>query len=233
VVPQVVLSVHVPVATVLGLSREPGHLEGYGPISAEHVRLLRPKAFRRVMVDATSGRPVAVDDRPVPADPDPGAAQRQVLDMLRPDVVTDRAEPQHDPSARLARLVDVRDRRCCGPGCSSTRTHRDHLEPFPVGPTAAWNLGRLSDRCHQAKHAGWGLERHDDGSVTWLSPLGRTYHRPSPHRPPPRVDVYADPPPPLPPPAPSPVVDAAPPRTSEAPDGGVAARPPLPDDPPF
>ena len=49
------------------------------------------------------------------------------------------------------------------------------------GPTAAWNLTCLSRRCHQAKHNGWTLTRHDDGSVTWLSPLGRTYNKPSPH----------------------------------------------------
>ena len=40
--PQVVLHVHVPMATVLGLSSESGHLDGYGPISAAHVRALRP-----------------------------------------------------------------------------------------------------------------------------------------------------------------------------------------------
>ena len=247
VTPHVVLNVHVPVATVLGLSREPGHLDGYGPISAEHVRLLRPRAFRRVMVDARSGRPIAVDDRAVAADPDPPVARQQVLDMLRPDVVVDRAEPQHDPSARLARLVDVRDRRCSGPGCSCTRTHRDHLVPHPLGPTAAWNLGRLSDRCHQAKHAGWTLQRHDDGRVTWLSPLGRTYRRPSPHRPPPQVDLYGDLPPLRPPPAPSPTAGelraasepedllgrAAPAGPAPEDSDDTAARPVLPDDPPF
>ena len=49
------------------------------------------------------------------------------------------------------------------------------------GPTAAWTLTCLSRRCHQAKHNGWTLTRHPDGSVTWLSPLGRTYNKPSPH----------------------------------------------------
>ena len=38
---------------------------------------------------------------------------------------------------------DLRDVRCCGPGCSSSHTHRDHL-PYPLGPTSAGNLGRLS-----------------------------------------------------------------------------------------
>jgi hypothetical protein len=192
---QVVVNVHVPVSTVLGLSREPGSMEGYGPISAEHVRLLRPYSWRRVMVGASDGRPVAVDDRSTRLADDPEAARAQVVAMLQPAVVVDADEPQHDPSARLARLVDVRDVRCCGPGCSSSHTHRDHLNPYPLGPTSAGNLGRLSPRCHRAKHAGWLLTRHPDGSVTWTSPLGRVYQRPSPHEPPPHVDLWQDLPP--------------------------------------
>jgi len=192
---QVVLNVHVPVATVLDLSHSPGTLDRYGPISAEHVRLLRPHSWRRVLVDATSGRPVALDDALTSVPEDPHLARQQVVDRLVPEVVVDADEPQHDPSARLARLVDVRDVHCCGPGCSGTHTHRDHLVPFPLGPTSAANLGRLSPRCHRAKHAGWTLVRHLDGSTTWTSPVGRSYHRPSPHDEPPHVDLDADLPP--------------------------------------
>ena len=202
----VVLNVLVPVSTVLDLSREPGSLGRYGPISAEHVRLVRPHSYRRVLVDATSGRPIAVDDRTTPVDPDPHAARQQVLDMLRPDVITDADEPQHDPSAHLARLVDVRDVHCCGPGCSSTRTDRDHLIAYPEGPTSARNLGRLSRRCHLAKHHGWALARHLDGSTTWTSPLARPYSRPGPHQPPPEVDLFQ----PLPPLRRRPTVTAVP-----------------------
>ena len=190
-----VLNVHVPVSTVLDLSREPGSLDRYGPISAEHIRLLRPRSWRRVMVDSHSGRPLAVDDRLTPVADDPHTARQQILAMLTPDVITDVDEPQHDPSSRLARLIHLRDPHCCGPGCSSTRTDNDHLIPHPQGPTSPRNLGRVSRRCHRAKHAGWTLERHPDGSVTWTSPLHRTYHRPSPHTPPPHIDLTTDPPP--------------------------------------
>jgi hypothetical protein len=189
----VVLNVHVPMATVLDLSQEPGALDRYGPISAQHARLLRPRRYRRVLVDGDTGRPVAVDDRSTPVDQD--RLVEQVRRALRPEVVVDADEPQHDPSARLARLVDLRDVHCCGPGCSSTRTDRDHLEPWPAGPTSAANLGRLSARCHAAKHAGWRLVRHPNGSTTWTSRYGRTYRRPSPHAPPPQVDPYAEAPP--------------------------------------
>lgn len=224
---QVVLNVHVPVSTVLDLSRAPGSLDRYGPISAEHVRLLRPHSWRRVLVDATSGRPLALDDHPARVAQDPQEARQQVLDRLTPEVVTDVAEPQHDPSARLARLVDARDVRCCGPGCSSTHTHRDHLDPYPAGPTSAANLGRLSPRCHRAKHAGWTLVRHADGSTTWTSPVGRTYDRPSPHAPPPHVDLRAD----LPPVRPRPPAHAGPPRAWDAEPSADTDAPLLPDPP--
>jgi hypothetical protein len=164
-------------------------------VPAEHVRLLRPKSYRRVLADAHTGRPIAVDDHPTAVDPDPQTARTQIQQMLTPATVLDADEPQHDPSARLARLIDLRDVHCCGPGCAATRTDRDHLDPYPHGPTNADNLGRLSPRCHAAKHADWTLQRHPDGSVTWHSGLGRTYHRPSPHRPPPQADLHNPPPP--------------------------------------
>jgi hypothetical protein len=183
------------VSTGLDLSRAPGSLDRYGPVSAEHVRLLRPASLRRVMADARTGRPIAVDDRTTPAATDPEGLREQVTAMLAPAVVRDVEEPQHDPSARLARLVDTRDVHCCGPGCSSSRTERDHLTPYPTGPTSAANLALESPRCHHAKHNGWTLERHPDGSTTWSSPLQRRYWRPSPHIPPPQVDLWQDPPP--------------------------------------
>lgn len=181
----VVFNVHVPVATVLERGRQPGHVDGYGEISAEHVQLLLPHAsLRPVYVDAETGQPLKVSDESVPAAGDVEAARQRVLAMLRPTVASDVTEPQHDPSAGLARLVDARDRRCAGVGCSSTRCDRDHLVPYPEGPTAVGNLGLKSRRCHRAKQHGWTMVRHPDGSVTWTSPLGRLYERPSPHVPP-------------------------------------------------
>ena len=233
---QVVVNVHVPMATVLELSREPGTLDRYGPVSAEHVRLLRPHAFRKVLVDSLSGKPLSVDDRTVRAAPEASARREQLMSMLAPTAVTNADEAQHDPSQPLARLVDLRDAHCCGPGCSSTRTDRDHHEPWPAGPTAERNLGRLSRRCHRAKHHGWTLLRHQDGGTTWTSPLARSYDRPGPHRPPPRVDLWADPPPSRPRP------QVPPPRwTVGRPDqeGGATPPPtgakpaPEPEEPPF
>ena len=109
--------------------------------------------------------------------------------MITPVWAVDRAEPQHDPSAALSRLVDLRDQRCCGPGCSITvgHTQRDHNLRWPQGPTAAWNLSVKSARCHRAKHAGWQVTIDDGGAARWVSPLGRTYGRISPWEPPPSI----------------------------------------------
>ncbi|MFN2522101.1 MAG: DUF222 domain-containing protein, partial [Mycobacteriales bacterium] len=183
--PRVVFTVHVPVTTVLERGRQPGFVDGYGEISAEHVRLLRPHASLRCLyVDATTGTPVDEGAELLPPAADVEAVRERVAHMLQPIVHADVVEPQHDPSAGLARLVDLRDRHCSGVGCSSTRCDRDHLRAWPEGPTAADNLGLKSRRCHRAKHNGWTMVRHPDGSVTWTSPLGRVYRRPSPHVPP-------------------------------------------------
>lgn len=203
-------------------------MDGYGEISSEHVRLLLPHAsLRPVYVDATTGQPVDVGDGAVPAAGDGEAARQRVLAMLRSVVHVDEVEDQHDPSAGLARLVDARDRWCTGPGCSSSRCHRDHLVPHPDGPTAVGNLGLKSERCHAAEHHGWTMVRHLDGSVTWTSPLGRTYRRPSPHTPPPPATSRR-----LVRPSPAPqLADDDEPEPPAAP----APRPPtgLPDEPPF
>ncbi len=261
----VVVHVHVPMATALGLSDEPGDLAGYGPISAGTVRLLLPDArLRRVLVDACSGQPLHVDARTTaparrrarPTSPttsptasrtvDPAAgvtasptacspASRPVsptagvttsppatspasraaaltasptashppeqarsvertlrealLGMLddRPFLLDETPEPQYRPSRPLARLVQVRDQHCSGPGCSrpTTDADLDHRTPWPLGPTSAGNLAPLSRRCHRAKTATWSLSRARDGSHTWTSPVGRTYVVTPPWRPPP------------------------------------------------
>jgi hypothetical protein len=182
-----IINVHVPVTTVLERGNEPGELGGYGPISAEHVRLMRPDArFRRVFVDSRTGQPVGLDTDLQPAAEDAEAAVARVMAMLRPAVIAHVAEPQHDPSRELRRFVEVRDLRCRGVGCSlpAHRCHQDHRIPYPAGPTSAGNLGAYSSRCHRAKHSGWAVVIGPDGSTTWISPLGRRYTRPPAYDPP-------------------------------------------------
>lgn len=74
--PAVVVQVHVPMATALGLSDAPGHLEGYGPVSAGSVRLMLPSArLRRVVVDELTGEPVHVEARTRRVSTSPAAAR--------------------------------------------------------------------------------------------------------------------------------------------------------------
>lgn len=179
------VTILVPAATVLATSVAPGELAGYGPISAEHVRMLLPDArLRRALVDTDTGQPIMLEatattsGQPLPA-------------LLGPLVVTDPAEPHHDPSPRLRRFIDLRDLHCRGVGCTlpARRCHKDHRIPYPAGPTTAGNLEALSASCHRAKHNGWRIAIGPEGGTTWTSPLGRTYRRPAPHEPPPAAPV--------------------------------------------
>ncbi len=101
----------------------------------------------------------------------------------------DQPEPQHDPSAALARLVRLRDRGCDGIGCSvpASRCELDHHQPWPDGPTNAANLKARSQRCHHAKHKGWTVVQQPDGTTTWTSPATRTYRTHPRWAPPPRI----------------------------------------------
>ncbi len=171
----------VPVETALGLTDNPAELVNYGPITAGHsTELLAAAELRKACTELRTGRIVAVEDATTPAGPSLEATLLTMVD--RPGTLEHRDEPQHDPSAGLARFVHLRDPRCTGPGCATPAQHcdLDHLIAYPTGRTTANNLGPVSRRCHNAKtHGGWILQPHPDGSVTWTSPLGRTTTRPS------------------------------------------------------
>ncbi len=180
----VTMYVHVPVTTVLDLDQRTGYVEGLGIVPAFQARLLRPVAsLARLWVDHRSGVPLGVDPEPDPPPRDPRTPEQvrqRLLGMLRPTAIHDDAEPRHDPSRALRRLVEIRDQRCDGPGCATParRCELDHGVAYAEeGPTGVWNLYGRSPRCHHAKHDGWTVVRHPDGSSTWTSPTGRTYHR--------------------------------------------------------
>lgn len=187
--------IHVPVATALGLSDEPGVLAGYGPLPAALVRELLPDAeLRKVCLDGSTGRVVGTDRRVVPPTGCPEELRRALLAMVE-DVTTVDAtpEPRHDPSAALARDVRLRDASCDGPGCSvpAARCELDHDLRWPDGPTSFGNLQPRSQRCHHAKHSGWTVIRDLDGTSHWTSPGGRTYTVPTRDRPPPAIPADA------------------------------------------
>jgi hypothetical protein len=100
------------------------------------------------------------------------------------------SEPDHDPSRGLRDFTALRDRNCDGPTQSRSPAEacdRDHDEPFPAGPTAAWNLACRSRRTHQLKHYGWTPIRTGTSTV-WTSPAGQVVEVPHHRRPAPGVD---------------------------------------------
>jgi hypothetical protein len=181
------INLHLPMATALDLTDAPGVLDGYGPLQAARIRQLLPDArLREVYVDSHSGVPLGAQPKAAP--PQLGQARLDSLvRRLRPVTLVDQAEPQHDPSAALAEFVKLRDQRCSGPGCTMpvSRCDLDHEREWPDGPTAEWNLADKSRRCHGAKHHGWDVTRHPDGSTEWTSPTGGVYTSRSAWQPPP------------------------------------------------
>ncbi|MCW2571230.1 MAG: endonuclease, partial [Frankiales bacterium] len=182
---------HVPVATALGVSDEPGVLDGYGPLPAPLVReLLTDAELRKVCVDARTGRVVAAEHRTVPPTGSPDALRRALLTMVDTATTIDPTpEPRHDPSTTLARDVRLRDPQCDGPGCAmpAGQCELDHHIPYPDGPTSFTNLRPRSQRCHHAKHHGWTVTIDPDGTSHWTSPHRRTYTIPTRDRPPPTI----------------------------------------------
>ena len=155
-----VAQVHVLVdlAVLLGLSDNPGHLEGYGPLTAKAVRDLAFSSgsiWRRLITD-----------------PDTGA-------VIKEDPHTYR------PTADTARHVRARHRRCTFPNCSmpARRCDLDHADAFNHsnprngGKTTRINLHPLCRMHHLLKTAGiWTPRISRDGrTVHWTNT--RTGHQ--------------------------------------------------------
>jgi hypothetical protein len=145
------VNVVVGIETLLGLSHEPGHLDGYGPICAEQTRrIAHAHAARwRFLLTATDG------------------------------AVVDASSRTYTPAAAIKHLTKLKHTTCAFPNCAmpADRCDLDHGVPFHKGgPTTAGNLAPLCRRHHNHKSFGhWNLTRHDD-TITWTSNhTGRTY----------------------------------------------------------
>jgi hypothetical protein len=88
--------------------------------------------------------------------------------------------------------VRARAPRCEWPACGRRACHDnltgdtpacdlDHDQPWPYGPTSAFNLVPLCRRHHRIKQLSWTKHRRPDGSIRWTSPTGRTWTTPAPH----------------------------------------------------
>lgn len=85
----------------------------------------------------------------------------------------------YQPSARLRRLVQVRDHECTFPPCSRAARDSDFEHALPYdqgGRTDACNAGARSRRCHQVKQMpGWDVTQPRPGWHQWTTPTGRAY----------------------------------------------------------
>ncbi len=98
----------------------------------------------------------------------------------------------HDPPARMAEMVRLRDEACVYPRCGrpSVRCDLDHTEEYvpmdeggPPGQTRPANLAPLCRRHHRAKTFGdFTYRRLDDGSYEWTLPSGVTIRSDPPER---------------------------------------------------
>ncbi|WP_159801808.1 HNH endonuclease signature motif containing protein [Arthrobacter zhaoguopingii] len=147
--PQVLVT--VPVLSLLGESKMPGDLEGYGPIPASIARKLAANApsLLRLLTDPVDSAVLDVGRR-------------------RYRVPTD-----------LKTYLRARDKTCRYPGCnrSAATADLDHTVPWEDGgSTRPGNLACLCPKHHRMKHeAGWSVRQHPGGVLAWTSPTGRNY----------------------------------------------------------
>ncbi|MET0830697.1 MAG: DUF222 domain-containing protein [Microbacterium sp.] len=149
------IHVTIPVTTAAGVDEQPALLSGYGPVDADLVRCLMATtpAWNRVLVDVSTGAPVAVQ-------------------RYRPS-----AELRLFVDARDERC------RFPGCTMKPWRCDADHtIDAALGGPTCAGNLANFCRRHHVLKHSSpWRVEQVGGGRLQWTSPTGRVYtdHVPS------------------------------------------------------
>ncbi|PSK98686.1 uncharacterized protein DUF222 [Haloactinopolyspora alba] len=144
----VTVDVTVPLATLIGLDEHPGHLEGYGPVPADVARHLSASGVWRW-----------VGTHPVTG------------------AVLSHGRTRYTPTQDLIDHVVLRDRTCKAPGCDAPAqvSELDHTLRYPLGPTAAHNLGLTCTRHHRHKHrSNCRVDQPSPGVFRWRSPTGRT-----------------------------------------------------------
>src|SRR3954452_21412438 len=146
------INVVISADTLLCLDDQPGHLTGYGPITADTARRLaadRSGTWRRLLTD-----------------PDSGA----LLDI---------SEHRYRPAQRLRDFVAARDDVCAFPTCNQPgyRCEYEHTTAYSQGGSTCRCNGALACRRHnQCKlHTGWSYVRNADGSFTWTTDTGHSY----------------------------------------------------------
>jgi hypothetical protein len=154
------VQVTIAATTLAGVDEAPADLDGHGPLDPDVARGLAARAagWSRLFLDAGGH-------------------------VTRTDSYT--------PTAGMKRFLRARDQRCRFPGCR-TPVHRcdiDHNHDHAKGgATALDNLAHLCRDHHMLKHPDipglhrWTAKQLPDGTLTWTSPLGRSYRDCAPRR---------------------------------------------------
>ena len=151
--PSAQVLVTVPVFVLMGLTEEPGVLDGYGPIPASMARTLvadGASSFYRVLTDPRDGAPLEI-----------GRKSYRIPNNMR-------------------QWLRMRDGKCPFPGCSnhSLDNDADHILAWAQGGTTGIsNLGQPCPKHHRLKHTTqWKpAGASTDKPPGWISPTGRRY----------------------------------------------------------
>ena len=139
--------------TLLGMSEQPGDLDGYGPIDPDTARELasRCPSCVRILTHPETGAVLSI------------------------------GQDRYKVPAALRKMLQVRDGTCRFPGCSRSTVHSDidHTTDWANGGgTDHNNLAHLCPADHALKHeAGWQATQTPDGTgtITWTTPTGHQY----------------------------------------------------------
>ena len=148
---QGLVNVTVPVLTLMGLSEEPGTLDGFGPIDAHTARRVAAtaKSFTRILIHPETSAVLSV------------------------------GKTRYKVPADLKKWLEIRDGTCRFPGCTRQARHSeiDHTHDWQYSGETRWNnLAHLCKRGHRLKtESGWAVIHTDDGVMHWSSPAGKQY----------------------------------------------------------
>jgi hypothetical protein len=86
--------------------------------------------------------------------------------------------PEYRPTPAMAEQIQLRYRECVFPDCHrpATGCDIDHIIPWPLGPTASWNLAPLCRGHHRLKtHTAWNYTWVPGIGFVWTDPSGRRH----------------------------------------------------------
>lgn len=146
---QGMVDIHLPASTLDG-GTEPGHVGGFGPVTAEtarHIVATQPGANHQISLLDDNGQPT------------------HIYTLSR------RA------TKRIRRHIEALQPTCSFPGCVAPAQDcdYDHTTPWiKGGETSTTTGGPKCDHDHELRDHGWCFERRDNRDH-WTSPLGHHY----------------------------------------------------------